>query len=707
MKARYFSCRNLSVAILKQNDTAFLLVIAFISFAFPLTIFFSPISTAISAEDYVQVMSSVYGPTAYFPGSNRMGSVPQYLASLVNTPSHILLMQCLIRGISATLGLYILGACFLPRGVSLLAFVLSLNFISLLPYSLLYQFYLSTHPFASSLAFLVLALFVISRYPNLKGRVLCSFIFLLIAMYWSVGNLIVAISLIVTIYSINYFYKTQLTGEQDSQASGPGRSQIALSEILSEPYLKKFNQFALLSSVAGILNYIAMVMYSELLPDFVKSFSSSQYTKASYSIINIKNSLVGTYEVLGPIWSSALIAGILGIVLINIALIYIKPAINIKIAFQKATFVTVLYTTTALLYFLITSQLAHVKNNNFNFRYFSPSLLFLIIGLASFAAMLVQDTFKQKLGSCFMKIFLLILLFVPLMTICWRFPKEANAEPSSFARYAIAANIFNADFAVGSYWSVWPVVYLVNDMIATSNSARNAVFPTGYRAEVFAGKFTPFLFDRLARRGELRAICIPQGNHPSEFGNASCNEIFRWNQQWGVLPWGGSKNIEMDEFYNIQRWRIRPTSAEIGIPILLYGSESDVSTLRIGWYPPEAFGSWTWGKSARIYLKLTNESIQAKRLTIKIASSVSYFSPRAKPITASFYVDRVMVGKGRWDHAGGASEIILPLPDVGNSREQIIELEIRIDNPQSVNKLDGSLDNRQLGLAISSITLDH
>lgn len=121
--------------------------------------------------------------------------------------------------------------------------------------------------------------------------------------------------------------------------------------------------------------------------------------------------------------------------------------------------------------------------------------------------------------------------------------------------------------------------------------------------------------------------------------------------------------------------------------------------LDAGWLPPETWGTWSNGQTARLHVRLTAEPKGDPKLTME----ASAFS-RTDHQTVTIYSSGRLIGAITIaTEAAREYRLIVPRETI---RDRRVELEFRIADPVSRKELGRSKDSRRIGLGLAWLRFD-
>jgi hypothetical protein len=664
------------------------------------------------AEDLVVVLNSIAKPTAFYPGSNRLGNLIGVISGGISDPISNYHFQTALRMIAAFVWPYLAFSLVLPAGDRLLA-ALAFQALALSQFSdiAIHVLYSSNHPYGLSLFLVFVAVasgkkFVGAKSPNTY-------------LHFGVATVAAALSfwvnpatfVLLVLVASAYVALTMISDKRRAPlVVNPRLAQLTSGWLADTLQSKTLRFLALTVSFIGVFGaaVLSSIMYAKVYPDWVRSFSSATYFSPQFSASGLVQAFRNLLENSGS-WLLAIQLALYAICLV------LLPSPR-RPAFIQALAWSLAAVTGALLFTVAFSQLRHSASNAYHFRYFLY-LPLTVMFLAVNAAFLIcrhhfpltlrsRGTVKRASSSV---VWTLVIGAVGFAAVgSFGSPSRrcdfgaTNSLQATIGRLAVARDHFAI---LGSYWDVWPAVFHAW-VAAGSSDLNHRVFPTGYRSEVFLPGILDSARKRLLESGSLSLLCVGQGKSGTEFGVIDCSSLIAWNQAWGVLPRVGDvADKPLGGQSQLSEVTISLPTAAIGT-VWGLSFEDKPRFLERGWAPPESFGTWTVGNTANMLFRFECLSFPGD-VVIKfdLAHWVGGFIAEPPSLVVKVSVNGENEAVWKFGYGG----------ETAFSREVIVragamrcglpnELTLHIDRPLSPSELGfNPQDKRKLGIAVRSV----
>lgn len=667
------------------------------------------------AEDVVMVVNSMTDPTLFFPGSNRIINLSGLAASWIKEAQPNYHFQITFRIIFALLWPYVALRFILRRDLSLLV---SLTFhavvLAQFSASAIDVIYGSNHPYSASLFFLFSSLLFARRFTKaatlsrklsygvmaLAAMLLASesiqacilFALMSLASWGIISVVVAALATSATPRSWSTYLVTL------------GRAVLVLakSQCLSA---------GLFLLALGLTIYHG-TQYAEMYPDAVRSFSSASYT-------NIELSFSGVVQAFRNMTISGGGSALLTlelIVVVGLATLSRRRSASASnvILVDRIWFLAVIVG--SLGYVLFLSQLEHIKQNDYNFRYFVfVPMGVVMMAVASAAAALPEacELLRRKYGLIgvwrpqFTRLLTAAAACVTLLHGSDKFglpttecTSSGNSSHRAMGNQAVEGGYFAL---LGSYWDIWPATFHAWRKTG-SIPLSERVFPTGYRSETLNPDMLQIASRKLIENGYLKILCVGKGKTNTEFGTIACGQLLEFNRNWGVLPhFGTYSERAINDTQSEMRMEYRPPLVKVGDHWNL-AADNKYAYLLSGWLAPQPSGAWTLGKEARLSFALKCET--SPDLTLEF--DVSSWAGMAAQRPAELGVDVVVNGKraAHWVfRPGDNGRIEIIRLDAAQVRcGSPNDLRFNIDYPQKPRTTAGFVGRPDLGIALSSLS---
>lgn len=664
------------------------------------------------AEDLVLVINSVTHPTFYFPGSNRIANIVGFAASWIPDVGANYHFQVFLRLFFAIVWPYLAFRLVMkPRYclvATLIFHAIVLNQFDGVAISVVYS---SVNPYSTSLFFLMLSLLVLKR--SLQER-----------SHLNIAGALVGFALAITASAVaptNTIYALLMFGIYGVLSALP-KANFALCRpwhpllwkgaIQSVVASKAWRPYGIVAGLFGLAVFLAArhgSFYAAAYPEAVRSFSSHSYTRFRINLSGPVQSGINLWQVTGGFT-----------LLFELAVFgFMVASLHHCRARQRAPVVDDSWLIAALgsgfLYVLIVSQLFHVQQNGYHFRYFivvALCLVFVVVvkgfdalGLAvsSFGTRIRRSAYRP-LAWCGSSAALLFALAAGLHS----FGTPTTNCPLSNTEHMKSGLLASKEgyFAIlGSYWDVWPSVF--NAWKATADQPiERKVMPTGWRAETLDPKVSNEAVVRLLRDGSLKMLCVGSGRLALDFNRITdCVQTAEWNRDWGVLPPVGTFTETPNQlgagFADVTMTLPR---LQIG-QRLNFRAAAHPEVLLSGWSKPEAFGTWTQGTDARMAFVLKCDQPTDVLLKLDMETWIGAITRDPEPLDVDvLFNDNRAFG---WRYAKKLVDLsqsgTVPREWILCDRPNVIGLKIR--NPRNPRQTGVSPDKRMLGIAVKSMTL--
>jgi hypothetical protein len=473
----------------------------------------------------------------------------------------------------------------------------------------------------------------------------------------------------------------------------------------------------LLATAAFMINDIGSQLYARYFPEMNRSFSSETYNSIALSLDSLIFAIRNLSREAGK---NALAIQFIFVFLASIICIFVyysnvESSSCVVLRFRKYLSLFI----ASIMYVAIISQNGHAQRYDLNFRYFMPAAMMIILLTVFYLAKLVDFLGRflssSVVGSVYrpaMSYFLTfalsaVVIFVVISKYGPIEPKCVFAAPDS-RRIQIARLLASSSYSaiLGSYWDVWPVAFQVARLEYESNRPY-AVFPTGFRSEIFSDRIYTTIRARWIQEGKYRLLCIHPEKGARVPGPTDCHEMVRWNQDWGSLPVGGLVHPEDAVANDVGSIDIGSTPIAPGTTVPFTQTSAMDSILLRGWSVPEKFGRWTDGRTAELLVRLDPLPPQDLLMTLDVVTSIGGFvSPQPEIVV------RVLVNDAPLDtwvfHQENQSTprmVVIPATLLEQTRGMVITL--RIAQPHSPRELGfNRKDKRNLGIMVRSIRFD-
>jgi hypothetical protein len=668
-----------------------------------------------SAEDLVVVLNSITNPTAFFPGSNRLGNLIGIASSGISDPISNYHFQTALRMIAAFVWPYLAFSLILPAGERLLA-TLAFQALALSQFSgiAIHVLYSSNHPYALSLFLVFVAVasgkkFVGAKSPN--SYLLFGVATVAAALsFWVNPGTFVLLILVASAY-------VALTMISDKRLAplvvNPRLAKLTSRRLADTLRPKSLRFLALAASFLGVFGVavLSSIMFAKVYPEWVRTFSSATYFSPQFSASGLVQAFQNLLENSGS-WLLAIQLALYAIFLV------LLPSPR-RPAFIQALAWSLAAVTGALLFTVAFSQLRHSASNAYHFRYFLYLPLTVMFLAVNAAFLICRHYFPLTLRSrgtvkraSFGVVWTLVMGAFGLAAVgSFGSPSRrcdfgaTNSLHATIGRLAVARNHFAI---LGSYWDVWPAVFHAW-VAAGSRDLNHRVFPTGYRSEVFLPGILNSARERLLANGSLSLLCVGQGKSGTEFGVIDCSSLVAWNQAWGVLPQVGDVDEKpVPDQPQLSEVTISLPTAAVGT-VWGFRSEDKPRFLDGGWAEPEPFGTWTEGRTANMFFRFDCLS-SPRDVVIKfdLAQWVGGFI--AEPLSAVVTVSVNGEDAAVWRFGNGGEntfsrEVIVKAGAMRCGRPN--ELTFQIDRPHSPRELGfNPQDKRKLGIAVGSVAFE-
>ncbi len=493
-------------------------------------------------------------------------------------------------------------------------------------------------------------------------------------------------------------------------AGGSARG-VALARALVG-LVKSYWLVAGLFLLALALTILHGTLYARKYPEAVRSFSSGSYT-------SIELSTSGIVRAFGNMTGSS---GGVAILLLELVLIAVLAWVARRrggttlsgVMVDRVWFFAVI--AGSLGYVLFLSQLHHIKQNDYHYRYFIFVPLGIIwMTIASVVAALpaVREELRERFGSrgeIRAQVSALLVVATACVALFNGFGRFGMPTTECTFRGSAAHRAMGEEAArggyfaiLGSYWDVWPSTFHAWKSNG-SKPLEARVFPTGYRSETLNPAMLQSASRKLLDEGYLKLLCVGRGKPNTEFGTIACGELVEFNRHWGVLPrFGTYFERRINDSRSEIRMEYRPPAARIGDHWNL-AADSKSAYLLSGWMAPHADGAWTLGTEARLSFVLRCE----KPADLTLEFDVSSWSGMVARRPEELGVQLLFNGKpaAQWTflpgNRGGIRTVRLDASHIRCNSPN--DLRINIDRPRKPRTSAGFTGNPDLGIAMRSLT---
>ncbi len=325
------------------------------------------------------------------------------------------------------------------------------------------------------------------------------------------------------------------------------------------------------------------------------------------------------------------------------------------------------------------SQNAWVLKNGSHFRYFYPAILVAsgVLALPFASAILSWQPRNRRIAV------LLLLVACPLMLVApWRRLHEFPVF-QAVSQAVATADADRIQLVAGSYWQVWPAVFLLLRHHDLAYGIDNE------RGDVMKPDIVALIRRTLSEQGHVSSLCV----------DASRSDCIAQLDTLVALPWHATTTACGARCQVIES-RVGLTPPD-GV-IRLQGADSnDAGYIGEGWGTTEPIGRWTLGNSADLSLLLP-PALANHALSVQI-DATPYAPGRLGPSPFSLLADGTEIA--HWTPAAGQVHFVATIPAQLASSHRVLELTLAVARPLTPRQGDGTADDRALGLLVHQVTI--
>ena len=187
---------------------------------------------------------------------------------------------------------------------------------------------------------------------------------------------------------------------------------------------------------------------------------------------------------------------------------------------------------------------------------------------------------------------------------------------------------------------------------------------------------------------------------------AKANEsLGRYNRMAKIIAQEPIQQGEINATLTVLRIEPIPIIITVGDQIDFSINGNPESFLKKGWYTPEGFGSWTMGSQSTIELTLSDTPQADMTMTFDIAAAVGSFVQQRPVMVVDVIVNGTRLDQWNFNQDIRLGAYAVNVPKSLLQSSETIQIVLQIAQPHSLKELNYNDDQRQLGIAVRSLSL--